>query len=222
MKVVGEMAKKIKMDATVSGVLIKKNFEHIALEPEDLFTHTGLPLSTIHNIQKVPFGASVGLCQHHLHLLAGEVKVEGNKLNVFQCINITINNNIATIEWPSSQLNDFNADLVLQCLLQIQANQLTNQLNVKQEVKAEKDASKPHPPISTYKQAILQVLHNLYGCKSLDDVADDVISTRIGDHVVQIEMDGWKVKCGDEEVEGSVRKVVERVRQVTLPPSTSS
>ena len=217
-KVVGDLAKKIKMGSVVSGVIVKKNFDHIALDSKDLFMHTGLPLSTIHNKQKLPFLGSLGMCQYHMHMLAGKVKVvkedvQGKplrQLKVFDSVTVTLEDTVAVIEWVSSELNDFNADLVLQCLLNIQRNILQN---------TPKTIEPPAFGTSSIRRAVLKVLDNMYGAKAMktESAEEDVVNTLIGSEVVRIDLATAKVICSDEDMQQSLSKTIQRIKDSTLP-----
>jgi cleavage and polyadenylation specificity factor subunit 3 len=100
-KVMGSLAvDKPKPGNTLSGVLVKRNFNYHLLAANDLPKYTDMSMSQIMQRQSIHYSGNTGVLRHLITQVAGLLEpVEGDKkTRAFNAIDITIDSKIVTLE----------------------------------------------------------------------------------------------------------------------------
>eukprot|EP01135_Chromosphaera_perkinsii_P010630 Nk52_evm30s2192 gene=Nk52_evmTU30s2192 len=135
-KAVGTLAKvKPEVGLKVSGVLVKRGFEHHLLNPSDLAEYSGLTVSHVTERQCIGYSAPFSLLIYFLELMFGTVKrlkVEGmpgvskgdeQSILVMEVVTIKTKGEYSvTVEWTANSVNDMIADSVMAVVLQVESN----------------------------------------------------------------------------------------------------
>lgn len=105
-KVVGKLAAAAanKLDAPISGILVKRNFKYHLMQPDDLPNYTDLAISTIQQRQSVPYRSEPSMLLAAVEGLFGDLKkspANPNRYRVFDAIDLIIEKNFVVLEVPN-------------------------------------------------------------------------------------------------------------------------
>ncbi|PAA49978.1 hypothetical protein BOX15_Mlig005746g1 [Macrostomum lignano] len=219
-KVVGSLAKSAPTEGQpLSGILMKKNFSYHLVHETDLPTYTDLATSEVTQRMAVHFSMPPSLLYFHLAVVAGSVETVRQKgdchvYRVFQCVTVTWEPRQVLIEWQSNPVSDMFADAVQTVIL-------------KAELEGMPWQSVPAPArqdSTAFRTALLETLSEMFGPDSVQGRPDPRKSGLTFQLVVrnrQVEVDTGRLTATCEEdapLQQLVRTVINRLRQVLLPP----
>ncbi|KAH8929232.1 Metallo-hydrolase/oxidoreductase [Atractiella rhizophila] len=140
---------------TFSGLLVQKDFSYTLIDPKDLKEFTGLTTTTILQRQTLNLGVGWELVKWHLRGMYGRVD-EGiddaglPTMRIMQTVDLKSHpNDILSIQWVGSSLNDMIADSVMALLLRIPESPASIKLTSHRHAHAEPDSP---PPTATEKE----------------------------------------------------------------------
>ncbi|ODV94451.1 hypothetical protein PACTADRAFT_86613 [Pachysolen tannophilus NRRL Y-2460] len=127
----------IKEKQLISGVLVQKNFDLNLLKIEDLREYSGLSTCIVKERQTIRCCAGRDLIFWHLSQMFGfiDIKIDEPEeftIEVMNCINITLETDLCTVQWTSSMVNDTIADSVIAILLSVDSSPASVKISSKQ------------------------------------------------------------------------------------------
>ena len=119
--------------AELAGLLVRDNFSHSIVTPAELDNHTPLHKSTITQRQLIPYAGRGETVRHYLQQMftsaADLPPVAGDAANTLRmqlhgalAVSHVPGQHHVVLEWEADALNDMLADVVLACLLSVEAN----------------------------------------------------------------------------------------------------
>ncbi|KAI9087671.1 beta-lactamase-like protein, partial [Phlyctochytrium arcticum] len=108
-------------NATLSGILVCRDFVYHLLSPRDLPTFTELTPASIHQRQTIPCRATLGLVKWHLENMYGPVETTGKRsFVVFDTVKVIQSPDLRryTLEWEGNATSDMIADSVVAVIVQ--------------------------------------------------------------------------------------------------------
>uniref|UniRef100_A0A1I8JMW6 PPPDE domain-containing protein n=1 Tax=Macrostomum lignano TaxID=282301 RepID=A0A1I8JMW6_9PLAT len=202
------------------GILMKKNFSYHLVHETDLPTYTDLATSEVTQRMAVHFSMPPSLLYFHLAVVAGSVETVRQKgdchvYRVFQCVTVTWEPRQVLIEvGQSNPVSDMFADAVQTVIL-------------KAELEGMPWQSVPAPArqdSTAFRTALLETLSEMFGPDSVQGRPDPRKSGLTFQLVVrnrQVEVDTGRLTATCEEdapLQQLVRTVINRLRQVLMPP----
>eukprot|EP01113_Clastostelium_recurvatum_P039058 TRINITY_DN5921_c0_g1_i1.p1 TRINITY_DN5921_c0_g1~~TRINITY_DN5921_c0_g1_i1.p1 ORF type:complete len:456 (+),score=43.02 TRINITY_DN5921_c0_g1_i1:186-1553(+) len=124
------LIKPTRRDVTVkvSGVIVRKDFAHSIMSPEELGTFTQLKTNIMNQKLSVPYNQTFFMLVASLSRMFDEIVQENKeglqKLIIFGCVSLSHvpTENQITVEWESNPINDMIADSAISILLQLESN----------------------------------------------------------------------------------------------------
>ncbi|KAI4469267.1 cleavage and polyadenylation specificity factor family member [Holotrichia oblita] len=120
-KVMGTLAvDRPKPGNTISGILVKRNFNYHVLAANDLSKYTDMSMTQVMQRQSIHYGGSLSVLRHLITQVAGIIEtIEGDKkMRAFNAIEISVENKIISLEWVANPVNDMYADAIVAAVLQ--------------------------------------------------------------------------------------------------------
>jgi len=122
-----------KIDTTIQGVLVVKDFERTLVDAQDLYQLTHLPTTTITQQMKVPCSAKFQVLRAHLQQVYDEVqdvlKDDKPALCIFNAVYVISNSpKDVILDWASTPTNDMIADSIVALISHCETNPFASQL----------------------------------------------------------------------------------------------
>lgn len=211
-KVMGTLAMETpKPGQTLSGVLVKRNFNYHMLAPCDLSKYTDMSMSQVIQRQSVYFSASLLVLKHLLTQIAGNLEVvDDKKLRVFKNIDVTIDGKIVTMEWVATPVNDMYADSVLTAILQ--AEMMEQPLKV---LPAPTKMDRMH-----FKECLIEMLQEMFGEDSVPKIfKGEKLYVTVDGKKAYIDLLNLEVTSKEDETfQQIVQTAVTKLHQSLAPP----
>ncbi|GLH01328.1 hypothetical protein R5R35_007001 [Gryllus longicercus] len=215
-KVMGTLAmEKPKPGHRLSGVLVKRNFNYHMLAPCDLSKYTDMSMSHVMQRQSVHYSGPMAVLRHMLVQIGGNVDMlEDKKLRVFQCIDLTLDNKIITLEWLATPVNDMYADSVLAAILQAEMLESTPSFF---PVPAKMD--RMH-----FKECLIEMLQEMFGEESVPKIfKGEKLYVTVDGKKANIDLLNLDVVCEEDETfQQIVQTAVTKLYQSLAPPRTDN
>ncbi|KAL8618913.1 Cleavage and polyadenylation specificity factor subunit 3 [Nucella lapillus] len=217
-KVVGELASKTpEEDHTVSGILVKRNFNFHLLTPRDLHSYTDLAMSTVTQRLSITYSGSVQLLHFYLGQLAGDVAQSsvGGKvvLTVFNSILITLHASMALVEWVSNPVTDMYADSVITVILRAERDPMP-QKNIPSVLSVDR---------AHFQECLLETLQEMFGPECTDRLFQrDRLTVTIDNNKAYINLETLDVESEDENLQQLLHSVVNKLHQAITPIKTAT
>jgi len=206
-KVMGTLAMETpKPGQKLSGVLVKRNFDYHMLAPCDLSKYTDISMSQVIQRQSVYFSMSLCVLKDLLTQISGNLEVvDDKKLRVFKNVDVTIDGQIATMEWIVTPVNDMYADFVLAAILQAETM----------------DQSPKILPASTkmdgihFRECLIEMLQEMFGEDSVSKLFErEKLCVTLDGKKAHIDLLNLEVTCEEDKTfEQIVRTAVTKLHQ---------
>lgn len=208
-KVMGTLAMDSPEDGRpLTGVLVKRNFNYHIMAPDDLNQYTELSQSSVTQRQSVQYCGCPSLLRHVLGQLAGNIHYYSDtKWRLYGCVDLTIDNNIITIEWQAQPVTDMFADAVSAAILS--ASML------------------PTPPLLPrapkldrmhFKECVIEMFEEMFGENSVPKMfKGDKIDVTVDDKVAHVDLQNLEVKCSDPHVQSVVQSAITNLYTALAP-----
>jgi cleavage and polyadenylation specificity factor subunit 3 len=212
-KVMGSLAvDKPKPGNTLSGVLVKRNFNYHLLAANDLPKYTDMSMSQIMQRQSIHYSGNTGVLRHLITQVAGLLEpVEGDKkTRAFNAIDITIDSKIVTLEWVANPVNDMYADAIVAAILQ--ADLLDAPIkNLSTSVKVDR---------MHFKECLIEMLQDMFGEDSVPKMfKGEKLYVTVNDKKADIDLSNLEVTCPEDETfKQIVETAVSKLYQSLAPP----
>ncbi|CAH0394985.1 unnamed protein product [Bemisia tabaci] len=195
-KVIGNLAvQKPVKGSNLSGIVIKRNFNYHVVAPEDLSKYTDMATSLVTQSLSVHFSGSFSTLKYLVGHLAGPVEesVTEEKLRAFDCIDLTLDKKVVTLEWVASPVNDMFADAALAAVLQ--AEQCGASLASK---------SLPSQPMKMdrmhFKECLIEMLQEMFGEDSVPKIfKGEKLFVTVDGKKANIDLTDLSVLCEEDE-----------------------
>lgn len=195
----------------VSGLLVEDSTGVRALmKPEELGTFTALKACKVEQCQRFVFPQSLAALGRALLEIYDEVSVDGNALQVCEAVEVTLENQILSITWDSSPVNDMVADSV--AFTAIELTRSPNMVTALQGQDVDKEEEQIFKVLCTY-------LQQEYGRLAVDD-AKKLISFEVDGSHVSVNFPLRSVECTDQALREGVTKALRRCERSLRPIAT--
>nr|CAB3233529.1 cleavage and polyadenylation specificity factor subunit 3 [Phallusia mammillata] len=226
-KVMGDLAiKRPNHGETLSGILVKRNFNYHILAPSDLSAHTNLSTSALTQRQSVSFTAPLSLLKYYLHQLSDDVvtlKMSNGRegLRIFGAITVVKEVNMLVLEWAANPVNDMYADAVLAIILRVDTDPQARKIPVQRITKPDL--------YREFKDRLEVMLESMFGEHSFkvvapgeDSLPEDEIHLEIDNLEVKINSKTRAVSCpNDSQTEEMLTECVQRLYATIMPVGTA-
>ncbi|XP_063907191.1 cleavage and polyadenylation specificity factor 73-like isoform X2 [Zophobas morio] len=197
---------------TLSGVLVKRNFNYHLLAANDLPKYTDMSMSQIMQRQSIHYSGNTGVLRHLITQVAGLLEpIEGDKkVRAFNAIDITIENKIITLEWIANPVNDMYADAIVAAILQ--ADLLDTPIkNLSTSVKVDR---------MHFKECLIEMLQDMFGEDSVPKMfKGERLYVTVNDKKADIDLSNLEVTCPEDETfKQIVETAVTKLYQSLAPP----
>jgi len=121
----------------VSGVIVRKDFNHHIMAPSDIHTYAQLVTTQVVQKQVLPFHQPFDLLSESLAQMFDSV-IQENKgsIRVHEAVKIEHSGPSVSLEWDANPVNDMLADSVLAVILQLESNPRTFKAPPKDDIHA--------------------------------------------------------------------------------------
>ncbi|CAH1787406.1 unnamed protein product, partial [Owenia fusiformis] len=220
-KVVGSLARKRpEQGDSLSGILVKRNFNYHIMAPTDLQNYTDLAMSTVTQRQSVHYTGTFALLQFYLNQLAGEVTLtksgENKAIRVFKHIlAIHEQGRMVIIEWVATPVNDMYADAVLTAVLKAET-----------DLYAQKGMKVLPSPVTVdkihFRECLMEMLGEMFGKECINKlIKGDKMTLNIDNKTAVIYLNSLEVKCEeDDTLQQMIHTAVTKLHQSITPVKT--
>ncbi|KAG5321931.1 CPSF3 factor, partial [Pseudoatta argentina] len=211
-KVMGTLAMETpRPGQTLSGVLVKRNFNYHMLAPCDMSKYTDMSMSQVIQRQSVYFSASLPVLKHLLTQIAGHLEVvDDKKLRIFKNVDVTIDGKIITMEWIATPVNDMYADSVLTAILQAEIMDQSPKV-----LPAPTKMDRMH-----FKECLIEMLQEMFGEDSVPKIfKGEKLYVTVDGKKAHIDLLNLDVTSKDETFQQIVQTAVTKLHQSLAPPS---
>lgn len=214
-KVMGSLAvEKPEAGKQLQGILVKRNFNYHILAPSDLNKYTELSQSEVTQRQSIHYNGSVGVLRHVVMQLAGAIEFLSEfKWRVYNCIDLTVENNTITIEWCAQPVTDMYADALVAGILS------ASQLPAPRHLPLAPKLDRMH-----FKECAIEMLQEMFGEESVPKIfKGDKLHVTVDEKRADIDLLNMKVKCAEDEtlermVHSAITKLYAALAPVRPPP----
>ncbi|XP_017141016.1 cleavage and polyadenylation specificity factor 73 [Drosophila miranda] len=194
-KVMGNLAaKNPEVGSKLSGVLVKRDFKYHLLAPSDLGKYTDMSMSVVTQRQSIPWTSSLGTLELLLDRIGAgcvEVVEPERKLRVFNCIELTVEQNIIVMEWQATHVNDVYADAVLACIMQSELGGTS----LKGATKQTKSES------SRFRECLIETLQDTFGDSCVPKMfKGDLLPVTVSGKRAEINLETLAVHCAEDDI----------------------
>lgn len=211
-KVMGSLAmEKPKPGHKLSGILVKRNFNYHMLSSSDLPKYTDMSMSQVIQQQSVYFSGSMAVLRYLVTQLTGTIEaLDDKKLRAFQCIDITLEKGMVTLEWVATPVNDMYADSVLTAILQAETL----------------DPNSKFLPIPSkmdrmhFKECLIEMLQEMFGEDSVPKIfKGEKLYVTVDGKKANIDLLNLEVTCEEDETfQQIVQTAVTKLHDALAPP----
>lgn len=198
---------------TISGVLVKRNFNYLLLDPSDVNKYTDMSKSQVIQRMSFHYAGSVSVLKSLLTQIAGAPKViDDKKLRVFDCVDITIDGNLITLEWMATPVNDMFADSISAALFQANIADETPQKMLPAPTKMDR---------MHFKECLIEMLQEMFGEDSVPKIfKGERLYVTNDEKKAHIDLTTLQVTCEEDDVfRQIVQTAVSKLHQSLAPPS---
>ncbi|KAK0071381.1 hypothetical protein PV325_013022 [Microctonus aethiopoides] len=212
-KVMGSLAMETpKSRQKLSGVMVKRNFNHCFLAPSDLPAYVDTDINPMNNTHKIHFHGSVSVLKHLLTQIDGDLDIiDDKKMRVLKNVDVTIEGKVVTMEWIGTPVNDMYADSVLVALLQ--ADMMMD------------PAELPTEPTKMdrihFKECLVETLQDMFGEDSVPKIfKGEKFDVTVDNKKAHIDLSTLEVTSEDDDIlQQTVQTVMSKLHQSLAPPS---
>ncbi|XP_065347571.1 cleavage and polyadenylation specificity factor 73-like [Cloeon dipterum] len=200
----------------LSGILVKRNFNYLLLDPGDLGRYSDMVISQVVQRQSMHYNGPINLLQHILTQLAGPVEsLEDKKLRIFGCIDLTLVDKCVTLEWIASPVNDMYADTVLAAVLQAES--------VEDVPKAMPSAPSKMDRMH-FKECLMEMLQDMFGEDSVPKIfKGDKLHVTVDGKKADIDLEHMVVLCEEDDLlQQVVQTAVSKLYNSLSPPKVDT
>ncbi|CAJ1405834.1 unnamed protein product [Effrenium voratum] len=206
--IVEEMVSSKKGRTEVSGMLVEDSTGARALlRPEDLGTFTALSSCHVEQCQRFVFPHSLSALGRALLEIYDEVEAIDGSLRVCNCVHVALDNQVLSIHWESSPVNDLVADSV--SLTAIELTRSPSMLTALRGTDTGKEEERIFKVLRTY-------LEQEFGRLSVD-VKKMVLSFEVDGNTVTVNFPSRLVECQEEALSQRVRTALRRCERSLRP-----
>ncbi|KAK9710972.1 Beta-Casp domain [Popillia japonica] len=212
-KVMGSLAvDRPKPGNTISGILVKRNFNYHVLAANDLSKYTDMSMTQVMQRQSIHYGGSLSVLRHLITQVAGIIEtIEGDKkMRAFNAIDISVENKIISLEWVANPVNDMYADAIVAAVLQ--ADLLDTPIK-SSTINAKID--RMH-----FKECLIEMLQDMFGEDSVPKIfKGEKLYVAVKENRADIDLVNLEVSCPtDETFQQIVQTAVTKLYQSLAPP----
>lgn len=202
-----EIDESLYVDVPVEAFLLKKNFDYILIDKEDILEYTGKSETKISQVLKVPYHGTLQLVSHFISQMYADsrfdMKSDEEAVIINEEIFITKNDveNMLVFKWVASQKNDIIADCLAYMFSQFPQNRDFDIFNI-DTPKTGKDGALE----AMQKRVSKRVLNTLHGY--IYRVDRHYMHFREGPSEFTINLRTGKIDCRDDELASRVKAIV--------------
>ncbi|GBP25833.1 Cleavage and polyadenylation specificity factor 73 [Eumeta japonica] len=193
----------------LQGILVKRNFNYHILAPADLNKYTELSQCEVTQRQSIQYAGSPALLRHVLMQLAGTIEFTSEtRWRLYGCIDLTIENNIITIEWAAQPVTDMYADAVVAGVMS--AALLPNPKHLPLAPKLDR---------MHFKECVIEMLQDMFGEEAVPKMfKGEKLHVVVDGKRTDIDLLNLEVKCEeDEALERTVHSAISRLYSALAP-----
>ncbi|KAK2149507.1 hypothetical protein LSH36_449g04013 [Paralvinella palmiformis] len=213
-KVVGNLAAKKpeQTGQTVSGILLKRNFNYHIIAASDLPNYTELAMSTVTQRQSIAYTGTLSQLYYYLSQLSGDIEnadqSDKKGLKIFKAVTLLYEPGMVTLEWVANPVNDMYADAVLTVVL-----------------KAETDATPKKVPApvkvdrSHFHECLWELLGEMFGSEWVTPlIRNNKMTMAVDGKSITIDLLKLEVHCEeDESLQQMIHTAVTKLYQAVTP-----
>ncbi|CAH0695595.1 unnamed protein product [Spodoptera exigua] len=215
-KVMGSLAmEKPEPGTQLQGILVKRNFNYHILAPSDLNKYTELTQSEVTQRQSIHYSGSLGLLRHVVMQLAGAIDfLSETRWRVYSCVDLTLENNMITLEWVAQPVSDMFADALVAGILSASALAAPRHLPLAPKL------DRMH-----FKECVIEMLQEMFGDDAVPKMfKGEKLYVSVDDKRADIDLVTMEVKCPEDEtlertVQAALRKLYAALAPVKPPPA---
>ncbi|KAF5272409.1 hypothetical protein FQA39_LY07877 [Lamprigera yunnana] len=212
-KVMGALAvERPKTGNTLSGILVKRNFNYHVLSAEDLGKYTDMSMSQVMQRQSIHYSGSTSVLRYLITQIAGLLEtIEGDrKMRAFNAVDITIENKIVTLEWVANPVNDMYADALVAAILQAESLDAPSK-----SMTSSAKIDRMH-----FKECLIEMLQDMFGEDSVPKMfKGEKLYVIVNEKRADIDLVNLEVVCtSDETFQKIVQTAVSKLYQSLAPP----
>nr|XP_022905730.1 cleavage and polyadenylation specificity factor 73 [Onthophagus taurus] len=216
-KVMGTLAvESPKPGKTLSGILVKRNFNYHILAANDLSKYTDMSMTQVMQRQSLHYSGSIVVLRHFITQVAGLVEtLEGDKkMRAFNAVDISYDNKIISLEWVANPTNDMYADALVAAILQ--ADLLDAPIK-SSSISAKVD--RMH-----FKECLIEMLQDMFGEDSVPKMfKGEKLYVTVKENRADIDLANLEVSCPtDETFQQIVQTAVTKLYQSLAPPQVET
>ncbi|XP_063540314.1 cleavage and polyadenylation specificity factor 73 [Cydia strobilella] len=193
----------------LQGVLVKRNFNYHILAPQDLNKYTELTQSEVSQRQSIHYAGSLPLLRHVVVQVAGNVEfLTETKWRLYQCVELTVDNGMITLEWQASPVSDMYADALVAAILSASSLPTPRALPLAPKL------DRMH-----FKECVIEMLQEMFGENSVPKMfKGDKLHVDVAGKRAEIDLAHMEVSCpSDENVERCVQAAVGKLYSALAP-----
>lgn len=198
----------------LQGVLVKRNFNYHLLSPDDLNKYTEMSQSEVTQRQSIHYAGNLSLLKHILTQVAGTIDViEENKWKLYNCIDMTIENKIITIEWVAQPVTDMYADAI------VAATMNASLMPTPKHIPIPPKLDRMH-----FKECVIEMLQEMFGEDTVPKIfKGEKLHVTVDGKKANIDLLNLDVKCEEDEVfERIVHTAITNLYQTLAPMKVTS
>ncbi|XP_063386146.1 cleavage and polyadenylation specificity factor 73 [Cydia fagiglandana] len=198
----------------LQGILVKRNFNYHILAPQDLNKYTELTQSEVSQRQSIHYAGSLALLRHVVVQVAGNVEfVTETKWRLYQCVELTVDNGMITLEWQASPVSDMYADALVAAILSASSLPTPRALPLAPKL------DRMH-----FKECVIEMLQEMFGENSVPKMfKGDKLHVDVAGKRADIDLAHMEVVCSEDEniercVQAAISKLYSALAPVRPPP----
>ncbi|XP_052755711.1 cleavage and polyadenylation specificity factor 73 [Galleria mellonella] len=209
-KVMGSLAMEPpKPGNQLQGILVKRNFNYHILAPSDLNKYTELSQSEVTQRQSIHYAGSPALLRHVVVQLAGHVDfLSETRWRLYGCIDLSIDNNMITLEWQAQPVSDMFADALVAAVLAAAALPAPRHLPLAPKL------DRMH-----FKECVIEMLQEMFGEDSVPKMfKGEKLYVQVDGKRADIDLLNMEVTCpADESLERVVQCAITKLYSALAP-----
>lgn len=193
----------------LQGILVKRNFNYHILAPQDLNKYTELTQSEVSQRQSIHYAGSLALLRHVVVQVAGNVEfLTESRWRLYQCVELTVDGGMITLEWQASPVSDMYADALLAAVLSAAALPAPRALPLAPKL------DRMH-----FKECVIEMLQEMFGENSVPKMfKGDKLHVDVAGKRADIDLAHMEVSCPeDENIERCVQAAVSKLYSALAP-----
>ncbi|XP_063626903.1 cleavage and polyadenylation specificity factor 73 [Cydia splendana] len=193
----------------LQGILVKRNFNYHILAPQDLNKYTELTQSEVSQRQSIHYAGSLALLRHVVVQVAGNVEfVTETKWRLYQCVELTVDNGMITLEWQASPVSDMYADALVAAILSASSLPTPRALPLAPKL------DRMH-----FKECVIEMLQEMFGENSVPKMfKGDKLHVDVAGKRADIDLAHMEVMCPeDENIERCVQAAISKLYAALAP-----